>query len=358
MHTTSKPVILVAPLDWGLGHATRCIPVIDLLLQYQCSVIVGGTKSTNHLIAAEFPSLTYLEMPAYNVRYSKNKNWLPFKLMQQLPRLLNVIRAEQLWLKQSISTYRIQGIISDNRYGLYHASLPTIFISHQLQIQIPQSIYLQQWINKAQHQWLKKFNAVWIPDLPEQGLGGKLTQHQLPHAQFIGSLSRLKQQSTSTPQIALLCLVSGPEPQRTIFEQKILSELHDWPGRKILLRGLPTSATPIQQAGWEIYAHLESEKLASLLMAAEKIVCRAGYSTVMDLMALQKKALLVATPGQTEQVYLAEYLYQQQYCMRISPNENLNQALSQWDTFIWQPFPQPDTHLLQDAVKHWLQHFY
>ena len=111
------------------------------------------------------------------------------------------------------------------------------------------------------------------------------------------------------PSIVLLVLLSGPEPQRTSFEQLIIQQLNPLPLTSVLVRGTPGEGPETESKGnLHIFSHLLGEQLLQLMIRAKIVVCRSGYSTIMDLVTVGKKAILVPTPGQTEQEYLANYL--------------------------------------------------
>jgi hypothetical protein len=139
-----KPRILVAPLDWGLGHATRCIPIIRELLVQDCDVWLAGEGAQEQLLKNEFPELPFLDLPGYRIRYAKTKRGLLWKMIQQGPKMQQAIRYEHRWLKKAVKEHGFDAVISDNRYGLYHSSVPSFFITHQLTIKSP----LGKWTEK------------------------------------------------------------------------------------------------------------------------------------------------------------------------------------------------------------------
>lgn len=204
-------------------------------------------------------------------------------------------------------------IISDNRYGLYHSTTPCIFITHQLNIQSGNS-WLNKIIRKINYRYINRFTRCWIPDTEtSDNLAGKLAHPTLlpeKPVDYIGPLSRFSRKILAE-KFTLTILLSGPEPQRTIFENILLGQISQVKGTIAFVRGLPDAETlpEIQQDGLSFYNHLPASQLEDLLNESQLVVCRAGYSTIMDLVALEKKAILVPTPGQTEQEYLAASLF-------------------------------------------------
>jgi uncharacterized protein (TIGR00661 family) len=312
-----KPSILIAPLDWGLGHATRCIPLINELLIQQYEVIIAASGASAVLLKNEFPLLQLIIINGYNIHYSRRKFWLPLILLYQLPKLLFRIMQEQVWVKKWVKNKNIQLIISDNRLGLFHHFIPTIYITHQLKIQTGNA--WAEWIAKKIHyHFINKYSQCWVPDMAEgNNLAGDLSHpKQLPKipVNYIGLLSRFDKKEV-LPKYELLFIISGPEPQRTIFETLIFDALKNYRGMALIIRGLPgtTAIKNIQNSQVQILNHLSTVELNDAINQSNLIISRAGYTTIMDLVKLQKKAVLVPTPGQTEQEYLAKYLFNKKY---------------------------------------------
>ena len=308
---TSRPRILVAPLEWGLGHATRCIPIIQRLLEQQCDVLLAAEGGTFELLQKEFPTLPFLPLVGYRVKYSRKKQLLPFRLFVQLPGIILTIYREHRWLKKVVNEYRIDGVISDNRFGLYHKSIPCIYITHQLLIKTPYR-FLEKAFQKLHYSFIKKYSECWIPDAQQHGIAGDLSHPgKLPvHSKYIGPLSRFKILEGTEKKYDLLISISGPEPQRTIFEDMLLKNLEAFEGSVLFVRGLPgeKSFPVVHNSNICMMNHLNTEGLNSALLQSSMIISRCGYTTIMDLIKLGKNAVLVPTPGQTEQEYLAEYM--------------------------------------------------
>lgn len=316
--------VLIAPLDWGLGHATRCIPIIRALIAHGYKVIAAAEGPQAHLLQTEFPSLQILPLPGYRVRYSKSKWGLPFKLFMQLPRLRRIIKEEHRWLDGMIDEHHIDLVISDNRYGLYSKKLPCIFITHQLSIKAP-FVWLEKIIQRINYSYINQYNSCWVPDVAGGVNAAGILSHPLilprTEVHYIGLLSRFQLEPVAK-KYDYTILLSGPEPQRTLLENKLLAELPDVKGSILLVRGKPGSEEIIQSAGHiEIKNHLPGSALQEVLLQSECIISRSGYSTVMELLSLQKRSILIPTPGQTEQEYLAKKLQDEHICMRVEQNE-------------------------------------
>jgi UDP-N-acetylglucosamine transferase subunit ALG13 len=239
----------------------------------------------------------------------KGRHFL-FHMFRRLPRILRAIRQEHRWLQDAQRIHHWDLVISDNRYGFRHPAIPSILITHQINIRTEISPLADKIVKKVMDRLISRFSACWIPDMqPSPGLAGSLSHGAIPrHARYIGPLSRLSPQS-STKRNGLLIMLSGPEPQRTLLEIRILETLHTYKGPVTLVRGLPETADlPVSSDNHRVLNHLSADALGEALAAASMVICRSGYSSVMDLVATNTPAVLIPTPGQTEQEYLARHL--------------------------------------------------
>lgn len=334
---TACPV-LVAPLDWGLGHVTRCIPIIKQLKQRNCSVLIAASGAGASLLKKEFPNERFIDIVGYNIQYSKYKYGLAFKMLQQFFSIQRKIQQEHQWLGKIIEEYGIQAVISDNRFGLYSEKVPCVFITHQLQIAAPFS-FLEKIIQTINYRYIDQFLSCWVPDnASENNIAGKLShpkkKPKIP-VSYIGPLVRFEQKKTLPIEFDICIMLSGPEPQRSILENILLQQLHSVNKTIVLIRGLPNAEEPlVTSENVAVYNHLAEEDLLTTLLQSELIVCRSGYTTVMELLYLQKKMILIPTPGQTEQEYLAKHLRDQRFCICFDQQEfSLINAVAQAKKF-------------------------
>jgi len=335
--------LLVVPLDWGLGHATRCVPVIRDLLDSHCEVWLAGEGAQEKLLREEFPSLPFLPLKGYRIKYAKTG--FTGKILLQAPSILKSIKDENKWLKEQVIKYGFEALISDNRYGLYHEDILSVFITHQLYIKSSLGKWSERILQKWNYKFINRFNECWVPDEEsENNLGGELSHPvKLPSipTKYIGPLSRFVRQPADSfgekknineIKDHVLIILSGPEPQRTILENKVVDQIVNYPATATIVRGLPGEKNIIPSTNTiHFYNHLSSEELNREAMKAEFIISRSGYSTIMDIAALQKKSILIPTPGQTEQEYLADHLMKKQlvFCIKqtnFSLLENIQEA--------------------------------
>jgi UDP-N-acetylglucosamine transferase subunit ALG13 len=352
--------ILVAPLDWGLGHATRCIPIIREFIANDCDVWLAGERAQETLLRSEFPDLSFLSLPGYNVNYSKNSAGLLWKLILQMPGIISSIRTEHKWLQQAVRNHQFDAVVSDNRFGLYHRLVPSIFITHQLAVKSPLGKWNERMVQRWNYSYISRFAECWVPDLAgENNLAGELSHPAIkPHTglRYIDPVSRFEKKEPCEIKDQLLFILSGPEPQRSILENKIIDEISHYPGTATIVRGLPSLQSVIPSTGMiKFYNHLSTKELNEEMEKADWVISRSGYSTVMDLARLEKKSILIPTPGQTEQKYLAESLYQKQAAFKVEQKEfSLIPALEKAKEFNYRFSSWGNSNALRIAVKNFL----
>ena len=331
--------ILISPLDWGLGHATRCIPIINQLIKQGNNVFIAAEGNIKALLKSEFPQVTFLPLQGYNIKYAKQKKWLILKILIQIPRIIYIILKEHQWLKNTIRTYSINAVISDNRFGLYTTEVPCVYITHQLHIKAGNNL-IEKIIIYIHQFFINKYTECWIPDFEGcKNIAGELSHPSSIHTnvKYIGCLSRFHLIENVQIKYDLLIILSGPEPQRTIFEKILLQQLNKFKRTVLFIRGLPGADVPFSNGEIiflkttpkiEIKNHLNSVELNLAIQQSEIVISRSGYTTVMDLIKLNKKAILIPTPGQTEQEYLAKHLMNNKIFYTENQSEfKLNNAL-------------------------------
>lgn len=265
------------------------------------------------------------------MKYSRAKNRLWMKLLFQIPKIILKINQENKWLKKTIDRYKPDAIISDNRFGMYSKKVPSIYITHQLFIKTGNP-FTEKMAQKIHHYFIRKYAQCWVPDYKENGLAGKLSHpDKIPsNAIYIGALSRFQPLETTHKKYDLLISISGPEPQRSIFEKIVLSQLNHFSGSALVVRGLPSATEIISSPNSlvKIVNHLVAEDFNKALEQSEIVISRSGYTSIMDLVKLNKKAILIPTPGQTEQEYLAQYLLEKKLFYSIEQEKfSLKEAL-------------------------------
>lgn len=301
-----KTRILVAPINWGLGHATRCIPVINALIEHDFEPLIASDGDSLELLKKEFPQLQTFELPSYNINYPKKATRFKLKLLKDSPHFLRTIKKEKGVIEELVRAEHISGIISDNRFGARHNQIPSVFITHQLQVLSGNTTWLS---SKLHQQIISKFNECWVPDYKDaKNLSGVLGHvDSYKHViKYLGPLTRFKKHELKT-KYNLMVLLSGPEPQRSLLEYQLLQQLKHYRGKIIFIKGKIEPHQKIEE--WDnliVYNFMTCKELEIAINESDLILSRSGYTTIMDLAKLGKKAFFIPTPGQFEQEYLAK----------------------------------------------------
>ena len=362
---TAENIALVCPLDWGIGHATRCVPVIKALQDEGFRVIVAADGRPYEFYRNEYPEVELIRFPGTPIRYSVFKKHdssdelrmtndelripnhqspitnhqspitnnqspttnhqspitapgMTLTMLATLPRLFYGFRKEHKYLAKLVEETGANLVISDNRYGCWHPKVTSVFITHQLNIQLPRWM---RWTKSILKKFIRKsvlrFSECWVPDLEDEGgLSGRLSHCSglPPNCQFIGPLTRFTDLQAAPPALPcpaaeIFVMLSGPEPQRTILEELIIGQLRSTTYGAIIAGGRTESQqAEVIEDRIHVFPHLPSVLMKHYITQANFVICRSGYSTLMDLAALGKSAILIPTPGQTEQEYLAKRL--------------------------------------------------
>ncbi len=335
MSGSTIKTVFICPLNWGIGHATRCIPIIRELIRQGHKVIVGADERPMAFLKSEFSNLQFICFPGKIIRYPKKRS-MALKMFFSTPSILWSIYKEHKLLKKYIKEHHIDIVVSDNRFGLWNKNIYSIFMTHQIGIQIPKRLaFLKSFVLKLNTYFIHKYDELWIPDYEEEpNLSGKLSHgYNLKVPQyFIGPLSRFENKKDKEPKDKpeILVLISGPEPQRSLFEEIVIKELKVHPQPSVILLGKTESIIYKKIDNVSIYSHLGTREIQSLIQYANIIISRPGYSTLMDLALFNKKVIFIPTPGQTEQEYLANKLKKEGIYFSMPQKEfNLNFALEQ-----------------------------
>jgi uncharacterized protein (TIGR00661 family) len=320
--------ILVAPLDWGLGHASRCIPIIRELRKQGAHVVIAADERPLALLKEEFSQCETVRLPGMGVSYPRYVSISVFMALKA-PRFFKAIQEENENLEHIIRNYKIDGVISDNRYGMNHEKIPSVLITHQLFIQAP---IFKRLLKRITANYIENFDECWIPDFRgKDNLSGELSHQSssLNNLRFIGPLSRFMGNNAQTDlnqnfRRKLMVILSGPEPSRTSCEKRLFKQLEGVDFEVLFVRGLVGSSTHtdvFHHGKVEIKSHLPTEEMREEILQSEVVLSRCGYSSVMDLAVLGKKAILIPTKGQTEQEYLAKHLRSKSWFFTTTENK-------------------------------------
>ncbi|WP_213520832.1 glycosyltransferase [Nonlabens sp.] len=344
--------ILIAPLNWGLGHATRCIPIINAIINNGDHPIIASDGEALELLKKEYSKQTFIELPSYDIEYAKEGQNLRLKMLKDSPKIWMAIRNEQQMLQEIIPKYTISGIISDNRLGLYSNLVPSVIITHQLQVLSGSTT----WLSTQLHlHYIKKYDYCWIPDFDSpNNLTGKLSYNEDFEIEkvFLGPLSRFQNTGNYQKKYDLMVLLSGPEPQRGILEKKLLTELKSYKGKVLFIAGKVEKEQKVEKKGrLTYYNYLSTDGLQKALDRSEMVLSRSGYTTIMDLQKMGKKAFFIPTPGQFEQEYLAELLDQKGIVPYATQEDFQIQMLSRVELYKGWECSQPSSSSPSSILK-------
>ncbi len=345
--TPPHPNILVAPLNWGLGHATRCIPIVHALAQSGFNPILASDGNALELLRKEFPHLQTLELPSYHIEYAKNGADFKWKMLANVPHIIDAMLAEKRLVKQWVKDYDLSGIISDNRLGVRSKKIPSVFLTHQLNVMTGNTT----WLSSKMHRYIiNQYVECWVPDFAKKpNLSGKLGHVKKPDdkIRYIGPLSRLRKLQVPK-KFDLMVLLSGPEPQRGMLEGVLRDQLQDFDGEVVFISGKVDPKQKKEVIGrMTHYNFMATDQLELAMNASEKILCRPGYTTVMDLAKLGKKAFFIPTPGQYEQEYLARKLKRDGFAPYATQADFQLEQLAETDSFGGIPQMATDVHWKQ-----------
>jgi uncharacterized protein (TIGR00661 family) len=325
--------ILVAPLNWGLGHATRCIPIIQALIKHNFEPVIASDGNALELLKKEFPKVETFELPSYNIRYPKKATRFKLKLLKEAPHLIKTIKKEKNIIASLVETESISGIISDNRFGVRHKHIPSVFITHQLRVLSGSTTWLS---SKLHQKIISKFDECWVPDhISTKNLSGALGHiDDYKHAvKYLGPLTRFKKLDLKI-KYNLMVLLSGPEPQRSHIEDKLLEDLKHYKGKVLFIKGkIESQQNKETRDNVLVYNFMTSTELEIAINESDLVLSRSGYTTIMDLAKLDKKAFFIPTPGQFEQEYLAQKFTKDRVAPSVAQDEFDIKMLSNVDDY-------------------------
>lgn len=327
--------ILICPLNWGLGHATRMIPVIECFKTMGANVIIAAYGNSKVLLEHKFPEIEIITLDGFEPHYPA-KGSMALMLLRSFPKILAAFFNSRKQLKKIIDQKNIDIIISDNRYELYHKNVYSVFVTHQLNIKTYgwQRLF-KPLLNFIINRLTSKFHEIWVPDLPSGILSGTLSQSHNTKVKYIGLLSRFTNINQKVKKdLDVVAIISGPEPQRTIFENMVLTQMAKSEKKCAIISGTPHLKKISRLKNVTIFPHLDDDNFARKVASAGLIISRPGYSTLMDLANFGSKAVFVPTPGQTEQIYLAEKLQNEGIAAKMNQDKfDLKKAIIESENY-------------------------
>lgn len=302
--TVKNLKIVLSPLSWGMGHVSRCIPLIHRLQNQGNEIYIACDQKQQEIFSIYFPEVKFLHLDAYPFVFNGNGKFKS-DIFKQSKALFQYIKKEHDQVEKWVKEYAFDLIISDHRYGFYSNSKPSIFITHQVQLPLKWYEFLAQ---KIHNRFLRRFSMLWILDVSSGKFSGKLSKNNSNFkAEYLGIVSRFEIPPAVVKTCDHLFIVSGPEPYAQLFTEEIESKLNQYAGQKVIVCSPAYAAKKGQKPGVTYIPSTDWKTIDAYFMGAKQIVSRAGYSTLMDAFFLKKRGTFSPTPGQAEQAYLAKF---------------------------------------------------
>jgi len=314
--------IVFAALNWGLGHATRIVPLVEEALRGNNRVILASDGRALEYLRMCFPGVETVELPPLTIRYSKG-NSLFLALIAQLPAIICWIFRDNKAARRLVEREQPDMIISDNRWGFSVPGVKSVFMTHQVSIKLPfRSRVFERIAFSFQQVLLGGFSEIWIPDYEDRtkNLSGDLSHRFTPNKiiKYIGILSRFHKppNSQTSFDFDVAVILSGPEPQKSILENLVLESMIPTKLRAAIIGAHPGNTRGITPL-FHFYPNPAAMEMQDVLNKSKIVICRSGYSSIMDMVRMQKRCVMVPTPGQTEQLYLGELLASKKWFRRV-----------------------------------------
>lgn len=305
--TLHQKKVLVAALDWGMGHLTRLTELLRKITPED--LVIACTPFQQEYYSYYFPDATYELIPELNWRWSGKKSALS-ELFIQRKKWTKHIGKDQLIVDELVAKYSIEVILSDNRYGFYHPDTHNICLTHQLNI--PGNSFEKPVIKKLLRDYLSPFQEIWVPDYEDrtQRLSGELSESiniAFSPVRYIGPLSRFNWEESPKKKRTTL-LLSGPEPQRRLFLEHFLKHQSSHLSELTVVTPMPYPIKALEQVQ-QLVIRPSTAHLHEILNETKVLISRAGFTTIMETHQLDKtRKIIVPTPSQREQKYLARHL--------------------------------------------------
>ncbi|MBK9256553.1 MAG: glycosyltransferase [Saprospiraceae bacterium] len=327
-----EDIVVVAPLNWGLGHAARCVPIITFLKSYCQQIYIASDGEALELLKKEFPDLDFIKLPSYNIRYKYNSMFL--NMLIQSPAIARTYLREKKAARKIVSHTGASVIISDNRFGFRCDGIRNYYITHQINILHPVPLFSM--ISTKLHHWIiEKYHECWIPDyIGEKSISGLLSQNKnLMNTHYLGPITRIKILDIAKKG-DLAVLLTGPEPQRSNLESLLLPYLEQLKQFQIvLIRGAAKNKITKTSSHIRVLELVGTTEMEEILNSCQLLISRSGYTTLMDIEKLKIKAVFIPTPGQPEQEYLAENASVQDRYVMVK-QDNLSTLIAQINSLI------------------------
>lgn len=310
--------ILYGCLDWGNGHIARSVPLILQLQSQGNHVFFMGSPEQQTVLSRYGFTGTFKELPPTGFRFKGDGNFV-LEALRNVRIVSKAVRRDQERVSDYAQAHGIDLILSDHRYGVRCDTIPSVFITHQVELP-PKTNPVARWIHRK---WMARFNSIWIMDDEQNRLAGTLSRF-VPGSCYIGHYSRFSLTNSTTESGKVVAVISGPEPYAEQFFNEMVKAANTSQQKWTIVCSANYAAAAGLKKGTILVNNWKRADEA--IASAEYVVSRNGYTTLMDLTVLQKKAILIPTPGQLEQQYLA-VLHREHSLWKMVPEHSLMQHL-------------------------------
>ncbi|WP_159038334.1 glycosyltransferase [Brumimicrobium mesophilum] len=297
----------MSPLNWGLGHVCRTIPIIKWLLDNKNEIIICCDANQEQFYRNYFPEIWYVPHEGYPFKFNGNGNWT-LDILKNIGSLHSFLKDEKRRVAELVEKFNPDLILSDQRFGFISKSVKSIIISHQLNLPVQKWNILAKIWNRI---LLSAFDEIWVPDTASQKYSGKLSNGKYKNKYFIGTCTRFceskkEYQPNKKAQFRYLGIVSGPTPYNQQLLELLIEKLKQSSEKSTIIVPTELYHDQLKESNINIISAPNHVIFAQLLKNSKTVISRAGYTTIMDLVETQNEAILIPTPGQVEQEYLYE----------------------------------------------------
>ncbi len=306
--------IIYGICSWGLGHATRSLPVMRKLIEEGNNLTVISHGNSLKFLKRELGDggIRYFDVKDYPIPIAETRGAFIAKSFLYWPKFMSRMHRGLEFVTKLLEKEKIDVIISDGRYDIYSRRIPSFLINHQVRVLNPLNLRTLEFGSEIYNLFFlnDRFIKFLVPDYENDDLSGKLSHNlkliKREKIAYVGVLSDFRKRDLKK-DIDYLISITGPEPQRSILENILMKQIGNMDGKIVITLGRPDKEVFRKEENIEVYNIVNKEKREEFLNRAKMVISRSGYSTIMDLAVIKTKALLIPTPGQVEQEYLAKY---------------------------------------------------
>ena len=194
--------------------------------------------------------------------------------------------------------HTIDFVISDHRYGFISDEVPSVFMTHQVNLPVK---WYEKGVGVLHRKLMKQFTFIWVLDDEKSTLAGKLSANCPENGSYVGPYSRFSIYTDAVEkQIDHLLVASGPKVYAEELIHRVLEGKEVYPSLTIA----HSTSVKIPDGVNEVSGSWKEKD--AVIRSARTILSRSGYSTLMDCSVLNAEGIFIPTKGQAEQEYLAE----------------------------------------------------